>query len=261
MSNYSAISAICKNEEEYIIEWVEYHLSLGIDSILLFDNYSEKPLKDFVDKYKKYNVHTFMWDGKQEEAQTHSLNYNKDFRWIGLLDIDEYIVLLEQETNINNYLKRYEDYDGLCLHWLMFGSNNHKTKQQSTIQSYTQSCPSNLANIHVKSFVNPKNYLYQQKHKTPHWMPTKNGSVNVLYQKVDNPYGGRGNKPVIDKVMRINHYYTRSYQDFFENKKPRKRYSPAGVYKKRDYKSVQKENVYNDDIIKFCQKQGVSYGT
>ena len=92
-------------------------------------------------------------------------------------------------------------------------------------------------------------------------MPTKNGSVNVLYQKVDNPYGGQGNKPVIDKVMRINHYYTRSYQDFFENKKPRKRYSPAGVYKKRDYKSVQKENVYNDDIIRFCQKQGVSYGT
>jgi|TARA_B100001094_G_C18016963_1_gene713114 hypothetical protein len=259
MSNYSAISAICKNEEEYIIEWLEYHLSLGIDSIFLFDNYSDKPLHDITHTYQKYNVHTYLWDKTQRESQRHCLNYNKHFRWIGLLDIDEYVVLLEQETNINNYLKRYEDYDGLCLHWLMFGSNNHKTKQQSTIQSYTQSCPNIQANTHVKSFINPQNYLYE--HKTPHWMPTKNGSVNVLYQQVNDPFGAKKYEPVIDRVMRINHYYTRSYQDFFENKKLRGSNAPKEVYRKKDYKSVQKESIYNEDIIKFCQKQGVSYGT
>ena len=34
----SAIRAIARNEEDYLLEWINYHLNLGFDHIFLCDN-------------------------------------------------------------------------------------------------------------------------------------------------------------------------------------------------------------------------------
>lgn len=170
------------------------------------------------------------------------------YRWIAFLDMDEYIVLLEQKTNIKDYLVEYEEFDGICLNWLVFGANNHLDKQKSTIYSYTQSCPTHTWNEHVKSIINPSNYL---NHVNSHYMTTSNGSVNVFKEKVCGP---RVKPYIIFDKMRINHYYCRSREDFFEKVARGGSNYPSQKYLDEHFNTLQTENVFNDDIIKLYDK-------
>lgn len=262
--NYIALSTMCKENLSDIIEWIKYHSAIGVDHFIVYNNDNTNNLKELlpddiksistiIEWYSQDNSLTYSYfDQKQISSQIHSIKHYSDFRWIGFIDIDEFIVLLDHsKLNIKEYLVDYEDYDGLCLHWLMFGSNNLATKQESTIYSYTQSCPNNAANQHIKSIINPKAYI--PEHTNPHFMRTKRGSVNVHKNPVTNAFGD-GSIPIIDKIMRINHYYTKSLEDF-EFKKNRYGYSEKNKrYTDSHFNSLQTENIYNDDIIRLYNR-------
>ena len=34
----SAVCAVARNENAYLLEWIDYHLNLGFDKIFLYDN-------------------------------------------------------------------------------------------------------------------------------------------------------------------------------------------------------------------------------
>jgi hypothetical protein len=254
-----ALSALCKESADSIKEWIEYHSAIGVDHFILYDNGSYPKLTDvFSSEIKNGLVSIVDWTqdnqhGRQIRAQVHCVNNYDYFRWIGFFDIDEFVVLLDESVDIKTYLSKYENYDGVCLHWLLFGANNHINRQNSIIYNYTQSCPTHGANEHIKSIINPKGYdKTQGYHNNPHWMPTIKGSVNILGQVVQDAFGStrqRQSKPIINEIMRLNHYYTKSLEDFQikasrggGNKVDRK-------YEDVHFKSMQKENVFNNDII------------
>lgn len=262
INNNVAISAICKDEGDYIKEWLEYHSDIGVDYFILYDNNSQVPLKKILSEYK--NVEVIDWldckHGTQVRSQIHSINHYSYFRWIGFLDIDEYIVLLKDSVKIKDYLQEFIEYDGLCLYWLAFGSNQHKTKQTSTINSYTQSCPNlNKFNKHIKCFIDPKKYDHSAIHWTSHYIPTLNGNVDVTHTNMQEYWvdflafkkymKNLAIKSTIDTKMRINHYYTRSIEDFHHKMLRGGGVNVQKVYNKNNYKSVNNENVFNDDII------------
>ncbi len=255
-----ALSALCKEPAENIKEWIDYHFAIGVDHFILYDNGSYPKLTDvFSSEIKDSLISIVDWtqdnkNGRQIRTQIHCVNNYDYFRWIGFFDIDEFIVLLDESTNIKTYLDKYENYDGICLHWLLFGANNHINRQDSVIYNYTQSCPSHGANEHIKSIINPKGYDNRARasHYNPHWMPTTKGSVNVLGDRVVDAFGStrqRKSQPVINEIMRLNHYYTKSLEDFQikaarggGNKADRK-------YEQLHFDSMQKEDVFNNDII------------
>lgn len=252
-NNYVAMSAICRDRLEYIEEWLDYHLSIGIQKIILYDNLNKTPLTVSLEKYiQQGKLDVVDWNhdtlnGKQIRAQNDCIKNYQSFRWIGFLDIDEFIVLLEESPDIKTYLKEYEKYDGIGLHWLIFGSNGHKTRQKSILKSYTQSCPNSYINRHIKSFINPKNCIIRN-FRDPHFIPTKNNTVNVRHEMVYNAFGT--GKAIIDYKMRINHYYTRSWEDFFIDKKKRGGGSVTDrVYNDKCYATAHTENVFNDEIL------------
>ncbi|WP_368044404.1 glycosyltransferase family 2 protein, partial [uncultured Desulfovibrio sp.] len=45
---YCAVCLIAKDEEYYLKEWCEYHLRIGFDSIIIYDNGSKIPIKKFL---------------------------------------------------------------------------------------------------------------------------------------------------------------------------------------------------------------------
>lgn len=253
--NYIALSSICKENIDDIIEWIIYHRDIGVDAFILYNNDPEMHLYDLLPKELQSICVVKDWflekNGRQILAQKDCIKHYNQFRWIGFLDIDEYIVLLDESTNIKDYLVEYDQFDGLCLHWLLFGSNNHTAKQKSTIFSYTQSCPSHGANEHIKSIINPNRY--SGKHSDPHFIPTIGGNVNTLCKPVKDAFGSTRNtksKPVISSHMRINHYYTKSIEDF-EKKKNRGGGNMVNrKYTDDHFNGHQNENVYNDDIIR-----------
>ena len=90
----------------------------------------------------------------------------------------------------------------------MFGTNKHKNKQKSVINSYTSACIENEHNKHVKCIVKPSKI--NKPIQNPHFFPCT--TVNVERKTVEGPF----NDPVINRRMRINHYVTRSEEDFME---------------------------------------------
>lgn len=255
---YLALSTMCREKIEDIIEWIAYHKAVGVDHFFLYNNDTETPnLYNYLPKNLHPIVTIVNWfhnmDGRQILSQKHCIKYNQNFRWIGFLDIDEYIVPLDN-LNIANILRSYEQYDGVCLHWLLFGANGFETRQKSTIQSYTQSCPNHGANEHIKSIINPKKY--SGYHYDPHFITTNN-SVNVMKEKVIDAFGNTritGRKPILHEIMRINHYYTKSLEDFSYKQHRKGGNLVNRVYSDKHFASMQKENIYNDDIIKVFNK-------
>lgn len=151
-------------------------------------------------------------------------------------------------------MQKYEQYDSLGLYWLIFGSSGHLQRQKTIIDNYTICYPGSKANWHIKILVNPKRILHTRYVGRPHFIATQTKGVDVGFNEINGCFGSVGTlqKPIIHDVMRINHYYTRSKEDF-EEKKAR------GGGNKVDRKYVDNHfnsyanitrGVYNNDIMK-----------
>ena len=49
----TCILTAIKNEHEYLDEWIQYHLNLGIDYIFIFEDIDSDTHKEIADKYDK----------------------------------------------------------------------------------------------------------------------------------------------------------------------------------------------------------------
>jgi hypothetical protein len=49
----TAICVLIKNEHDYLKEWVDYHLNLGIDEIFLFEDYDSLSHSQIINPYKE----------------------------------------------------------------------------------------------------------------------------------------------------------------------------------------------------------------
>ena len=124
-----ALCTMGRNENLYINEFVNYHLSLGVDRIFLYDdNVDEKekfinvitPNDSVVIEYNKdYGLIN------QEQAFTHCYTKHKnEFDWIIIIDIDEFLII--NNGTLKGYLsdKVFDKCDFIKIHWKMNKDNN-----------------------------------------------------------------------------------------------------------------------------------------
>src|SRR3954469_19032203 len=91
--------AIVKNEARYIAEWIAFQLSIGFDSILIFNNGSTDQTERQIARFQPHHdVRLFPWpdtDGSfQRRAYDHGIQHFKnEFDWLAFFDADEFLVL------------------------------------------------------------------------------------------------------------------------------------------------------------------------
>jgi hypothetical protein len=98
---YISICLLAKNENDYINEWLEWHLNLGVEHFYIYDNDSTIPLINSINKdFLQYcTIIDFPSPRKhtQKEAYKHCLdNYKQDNEWIAFIDGDEFINVIEE---------------------------------------------------------------------------------------------------------------------------------------------------------------------
>ena len=111
-------------EECYIEEWVQYHLNMGFDKIIINDNnpkdypYNPKDiLKKYIDKgqviveryYDYFEIPTNLDDPNDDMHNIYTWLYNKykdEFDWVAKLDIDEFLEIPETKNNIKIFLQQ-----------------------------------------------------------------------------------------------------------------------------------------------------------
>lgn len=209
MKYYLSVVAIAKDESEYINEFIEYYKLLGVDHFYIYDNDSAVPLSKTLQKHRAYvTVDTITGKSKQMDAYRHYLyNYGHDSRWAAFIDLDEFIVP-KTKYKLSDFLKGYEHADGFGINWMIYGDDNHQVKPTGLVtENYTRREVNQ--NIHIKSIVYPNKV---QEPESPHFFKLKPGSTYIDAR--NNPINGPFNQnPSID-LIQINHYYTKSVEEF-----------------------------------------------
>ena len=227
---YLTCCAIAKNEGEYFIEWIEYHKNLGVEKFYIYDNESSDNTKEILAPYIKSGIvdYTYLAGLKQQlPAYNHCIEKHRlEAYWIAFIDLDEFIVP-QKDKNIPDFLKRFESFAAIEINWLIYGSGGAKKREIGSVMERFKchSVPTNVLNRHVKNIVNPRRIVS---------MVGSHEAVKLSGCTVDS-HGKpikkffRNRQPQHD-VIRINHYATKSYEEFSE-KNARGR---VASFKKRD---------------------------
>ena len=213
---YLSLCCIIKDENNYLQEWIQYHIKIGVQHFYIYDNGSRVPVKSTIKDLKLTSYTTVIslpGRSKQKAAYKHCLErYGYTSRWIGFIDTDEYIVPKTTQGDLQLFLKDYESVGGLGINWLIFGSSGHiKRAQQPQISTFLwRSTTAFKPNWHIKSIVQPK---YVKHNVNPHAFYYVEGKfcVNENFVPIEDAFV----EPSVDKIQ-LNHYYCRSLEEYRE---------------------------------------------
>jgi hypothetical protein len=205
------VAAIFYNEAEYIKEWIDFHLMIGVDRFILYDNGSsdhfQSILQPYIDRHKVMLLPwaTFLADlSAQRLAYAHAVcNCPPTVNWLIFIDIDEFL-FSEVSDNIKHVLVRFQNFATLKIPRFEFGPNGHKEKPPGlVIESYTRVSKREFNLQYAwKSVVQPNKVMGIGVHGA-----IVHGETLSLQQ----------GKEADLLQLRINHYFSKSESEF-ENK-------------------------------------------
>ena len=212
--HYLAVCAIAKNEGPYFAEWIEWHLSHGVEKFYIYDNESADNTRQVLQPYIDRGVvdYTYFPGRKQQLAAYDDCfeRHRLEARWIAVIDLDEFIVPVK-DGSIPEFLHRMEDYAVVEINWLVYGSSGAKTKAEGGVMQrfHRHSLPQHRLNTHVKSIVDPRRVCC---------MIGCHEAARITGKPVD-PEGNVikkhfGDRAPQQEVIRINHYAVKSYEEF-----------------------------------------------
>jgi hypothetical protein len=200
-----------KNEAQYLAEWIEFHEAVGVDHFYLYNNNSSDAFQDVLAPYVLRNLvtlHDWPATPASPAADLHCITQYKDeAKWIAFIDADEFLLPIG-EPGIKAILRRFESFPALAVNWIYFGSNGRLARPEGgVLENYTRR--SAVPNRHVKSIVNPRRVIkYGNSH---HWFYSRAAlAVNTKAARVFGSFS----EPAVADVLRINHYYSKSREEF-----------------------------------------------
>lgn len=124
-----------KNKNKELIEWIEYHLLIGIEHFYLYNNLGDDHVELFLRSYLNRGLVTIVqwpflplpkehWNMIQSASMNHMLkNFGPFNRWVGYFDVDEYFFInetffesiIDRRLSLPDLLDRYfpvEKYSG-----------------------------------------------------------------------------------------------------------------------------------------------------
>ncbi|MBN2485926.1 MAG: glycosyltransferase family 2 protein [Bacteroidales bacterium] len=224
----TAICCIAKCENDYIREWVEYHLSLGITHIYIYDNnevdgeFIEPVLTEYINK----QVFILSCRGKKAYQSTayseFHCSYGKNYDWIAYIDVDEFITLAGNSgfASLNEYLHSIKGFDIIHINWMCYGDNDiEEHASNSVVGRFTKPLDFNKhiqydfpENNHVKSIIRGRLNLEGIK-IVPHSPP---GNYKICDEngvaRTENSYF----KPYSFDKIYIRHYTTKTISEWLK---------------------------------------------
>lgn len=211
-----------KNENKYIVEWVNHYLNLGFDKIFVCDNNDDESLCDVLSDYinngtvERFDCHKMILF---QDGVNKMFIENGNFKWCGLFDCDEFLELGVYD-NIKDYLAA-KDEDCVAFNWLIYGSNGQKRESDKPLKErFTK--PTfpiiNVYNSFLKCIVRGGHFRYRDA-------LTCGGHLPICGNKMTYNIGGYYKLPTIPRYFQsamplrykegyIRHYYTKSFDEW-----------------------------------------------
>jgi hypothetical protein len=244
--DYLSLCLICKDENDYLPEWLDYHILMGVDRFYIYDNESQVSLRETLKNYIERGwvvVVDIPGKAMQMSAYDHCLQtFGTNTFWMGFIDTDEFLVP-KTTLDLKELLKEYEQYGGLAISSLFFGSSGHKVRPAvGQIAAYTRRTHATFKeNELVKSIVQPR---LADMPNSPHDFTFKANAwcVNENFQRVD----GQRYPNSTDKIQ-VNHYYCRSENEI--DQKLRRGNSGDVAWARKRFDAINSMATYEDTSI------------
>ena len=255
------ICTIAKNEEDYLCEWIDHHLSIGFDKIYFYDNNDVKNTKQF-DVVKKYidSGHLVYHDvrGKiKQQVPAYNEFYGKhgnDIYAAAFIDIDEFIVFNPDQPiqDIKTMLKKTgKNY--YHLSWKMMDDNDLvKKDSRPVMERFTRALPDNACvqykfpeNRHAKSMLRGGLKNIQFNHC--HFVTCDEKCFRPDCHRVN------GNIAFMDpdfSICYIKHFYTKTAEEWKEKMRRRTATTNCRKYDANVFFLVNKKTPEKEKIFK-----------
>lgn len=208
------ICLLIKNENRYINEWLEWHLSIGVERFFIYDNGSVVPIKESVEEQYKQYCYFVDWVGEfintQLDCYRDCLARFKDkVEWLAFIDTDEFLRPITCD-NIVEFMNDYADYDALYVRWTCYNANGLVERDERPVRErFTQSMQFDPSQLQGKTILRPNRFQRMGSHFPMGGMFNRR-IVLENYEIIKEPVNGPCNKITID------HYYTRSFEEWKE---------------------------------------------
>lgn len=215
----TTICLLIKDENEYINEWLQWHIGIGFEHFYIYDNGSKIPIKKSV--FEQYSQFCTLIDFSsgysclQPDCYNHALQkYGSTTKWMAFIDTDEFIRTIDGR-DINSFLRDYEQFDGLYVKWIMYNAsgqwhkNNRPQRERFThISDYDKWKPCG------KSIIQPS----KVKAMGTHFPSGIIGQYKIVDSCKKLMRTGMEQFSPEDKIV-IDHYFTRSFEEWQEKAK------------------------------------------
>lgn len=221
-----SICSIFKDEAPYLKEWIEYHLIVGVDHFYMYNNFSSDNYLEVLSPYIEKGIVTLKnWPVKQGQISAYEdfiKEKSKETKWVGFIDIDEFIVPNEMD-NIKDFLAKFENRPTVLLYWKMFGTSgliNRKTGNLVT-EDFTV-CWEKYSDV-SKVLFNTK-FVYDRSidgnDALHHFMKCRFKNTILPPVNVYNKVCSHLENPMrCEKLpVHLNHYFTKSYNEYVTKK-------------------------------------------
>lgn len=196
----TALVCIAKNEEDYLDEWVNYHLKLGFDDIHIYQNNWR-----WENPHPSAKMHVSDGYGVQTKTYNQFANHAyKLYDWAAFFDVDEFLVL-KKHKNVKEFIREYEFFPAISIHWVFFGDNGHKTidSDRSVLKRFTKR--SKVSKGHFKTIVKLNVHTRMEIHNHEGF------SVNTNCSLIDQ-LDFAGDRPI--DIAQLNHYHVKTIEEY-----------------------------------------------
>lgn len=219
-----ALAVIVRNEEAAIDEWIAYHQAAGVRHFILYDdNCTDETLSISRTRLAPQDLTILPWgqriqDAKQGRALhsqglafAHAVANFCHFRWIGFIDVDEFLFPTEA-VSLTDALAELDHADNIYLPWQMFGRQGYAKTPDVILPRYTlryrdpaESPVKGLFNF--KCIVNPAKVSRAYVHGF-----LTNSDTQIWNSRGESFQQGTHRTKAFTKnpTMRLNHYYAKS---------------------------------------------------
>lgn len=226
-----SIAAIVKDEVEYIEEWIQFHILMGIEHFYIYDNESSDGTTEILKEYEKIGLVTYIfWPGKAQQSPAYSNaidSFKNNSIYIAFIDADEFLFSVTENKiidELNQILNQYKESRepefekepaAVGVNWRTYGTSFYSNKSDDlVIKRFVFRKRANEGiNIHIKSIYNPRAVVRIGVHHAE-FVPgycciSENGS------EIPGPFFRDGRC----LRLRINHYVSKSKEEYIKRKK------------------------------------------
>jgi len=226
---YLAVCAIFRDEAPYLREWIEFHKLIGVERFFLYDNESSDGSSEVLApdvERGEVVIHDWPFHPGQIPAYDDCIRrHREDARWIALIDLDEFL-FSPTGRSLREILPEFEPFPAVGANWVPFGTSGHVQKPPGLVtENYLHIWRNPKARRTIKSIVAPHDVAACIN---PHYCWYRNGKLAVDERKrpIEGPDFARTDE-VSRALLRINHYWTKSEEEF-RNKLGRRQAAGGG---------------------------------